>query len=613
MTDIMDEMSRPQTAHGARPLLSRLMPAVLISWLAISGVMALAFLPMSTDLIGPDNDDVMRLVKIRDWLSGQGWFDLMQYRLGLEGGTPMHWSRLVDAPIGGLIVLFSVLMPVFVAEGVAASIWPLLLCGPLLLGLGLAGQRMGGPRTMHIALGLGMLFIFTCSKFRPGALDHHNVQLVLAIGLAALLADRRGRALGHAAAGLVAALAIAVGAETVPFVAAACICVATRWIWQGRDFASAARAFGLSLALSITAIFLATVPPRAYAMVTCDNLSLGFYSLAALGGTGLFGLACLPYRSGLALRLSASGALGVVLAAAALVIAPECLGSPLAGLDPMLVDLWLSAVSEARSITQQMRIAPHSVAGYYVVGLGAMIVCSARIWRGEDRGIHLLFLVLIAATWAVSLIQVRGMFFANLLAIPPLALLIADLQQKARDNPKSIGTAVAFIAVALASVPAVWAVAGAAWKLGITSVNINVLSMEDRGEGGECGNAADMKMLASFTPGVVAAPSNSGADILRFTPHRVLSAPYHRNQGGMLTELHIGISTPSEAEAFLRGAHVSVVAFCASDPQTASLTRVNGEGLYAALARGDVPSYLRAVPNEDGRFRLFEVIAEPAR
>ena len=28
---------------------------------------------------GPDGDDVMRLVQIRDLLAGQGWFDLYQY------------------------------------------------------------------------------------------------------------------------------------------------------------------------------------------------------------------------------------------------------------------------------------------------------------------------------------------------------------------------------------------------------------------------------------------------------------------------------------------------------------------------------------------------------
>src|SRR5437763_434317 len=45
-----------------------------------------------------DTDDAMRLVEIRDFLAGQGWFDLHQYRLDPPAGLPMHWSRLVDLP-----------------------------------------------------------------------------------------------------------------------------------------------------------------------------------------------------------------------------------------------------------------------------------------------------------------------------------------------------------------------------------------------------------------------------------------------------------------------------------------------------------------------------------
>jgi hypothetical protein len=605
-----DEMSRPDVAHGAPPFLSRILPATMVYWLATAGLMAFIFLPGTRDLIGPDNDDVMRLVEVRDWLSGQGWFDLMQYRLGLQGGTPMHWSRLIDAPIGGLITLLSVFMSHTMAEGVVASIWPLFLSGLLLLALGLAGRRMGGVPTMHVALGLGAIFVFTCIKFRPGALDHHNVQLVLAMAVAALLADRAARTAGHAAAGAAAALAIAVGAETVPFVAAACLCVAGRWIWQGTAFAMAARAFGLSLALSITAAFLATVPPSAYAAVTCDNLSLGFYSLTALGGAGLFGLACLPGRMSFSARLAGSAMLGGLLGLAAFVIAPQCLASPLAGLDPMLVQMWLKGVTEARALSDQIRVSPETVAGFYAVGLAGLVVCAARIWRREDIGLHLLFLVLIATTWGVSLVQIRGSFFANLLSIPPFALLIADLQRKARENPKSLSANIGFIAVTLAAVPAVWGLAGVVWKQGVSSVSFDMLSTENAGETGECGNAADMAALGAIEPGTVAAPSNSGADILRFTSHRVLSAPYHRNQGGMLTELHVGMSAPAEAAAFLRGADVTIIAFCKSDPQTRSVMALKKDGLYALLARDEVPTYLMPIQHQHGGFRLFRVRAD---
>src|SRR5690606_6021981 len=60
-------------------------------------------------VFGPndDNDSLMRMVEITDLLSGQGWYDLHQYRMGPEGGFLMHWSRFVDAPIAGLLLLAS--------------------------------------------------------------------------------------------------------------------------------------------------------------------------------------------------------------------------------------------------------------------------------------------------------------------------------------------------------------------------------------------------------------------------------------------------------------------------------------------------------------------------
>ena len=75
----------------------------LYSLLTIALLLALS-LPFATDYVGVDNDDRMRLVVVRDLLAGQSWFDTTQYRLGLAGGTLMHWSRFVDLPIGDSVV-----------------------------------------------------------------------------------------------------------------------------------------------------------------------------------------------------------------------------------------------------------------------------------------------------------------------------------------------------------------------------------------------------------------------------------------------------------------------------------------------------------------------------
>src|SRR4051794_39267001 len=52
-----------------------------------------------------DTDDNMRMMQVRGLLHGQGWFDLRQHRMNVPYGANIHWSRLVDLPIGGLILL----------------------------------------------------------------------------------------------------------------------------------------------------------------------------------------------------------------------------------------------------------------------------------------------------------------------------------------------------------------------------------------------------------------------------------------------------------------------------------------------------------------------------
>ena len=99
--------------------------------------------------------------------------------------------------------------------------------------------------------------------------------------------------------------------------------------------------------------------------------------------------------------------------------------------------------------------------------------------------------------------------------------------------------------------------------------------------------------------------------MLRFTPHRILSAPYHRNQGGILTEMYIGLSNPQQAESFLRGAGVTVIAYCAGDWQTHHFAELEPQGLYADLARGNIPAYLEALPAAEGSdLTLYRVLPE---
>ncbi len=563
----------------------------------------------AVDYIGGDNDDSMRLVEVRDLLAGQGWFDMMQYRLGLSGGTLMHWSRFIDLPIASLILFFRLFASPERAEMLAVTVWPLFLVIPFMGAMALVGRRLAGVPGIHVTLLQTAFLIVTSVRYLPGSIDHDNVQMGLVALIVAMLIDERFRASNFAIAAVAAAVAIGIGAETTPFVAVACMVVAALWAWEGQVFASAAAAFALTLTIAISAAFFATVPPHFYSMVTCDNLSLGFYGITAVGGVGLLLSALFASHFPRPVRLAVLAANGVAVAAAALLLAPQCLGNPLAGLNPMLVDLWLNSVSEAQSIVMLSVTDPTSIGAFYAVGLLGIVVCLFRIVRGERAQLHAILLALLAINWIIALVQVRGAVFANLLAIPPLTLFVLDLRRISNADSEDIRAAFFYVAGVLVSVPAVWAVGGGLAKSDVGNIFSGKPALADvDGDQSTCASAQALAPLAALDPGVVVAASNLGSPILRFTRHRTLSGPYHRDADGMLAEMKIGLAPPDEARTLLQQAGVTLVAFCGMDPQVERFAKHSPAGLYAQLAKGNVPAYLEPLSTRQGPgLQLFRV------
>jgi len=590
-------------------LLAQLHRPVLLSFAMFIALTVVMHFGSYVDYVGADNDDVMRLVQVRDLLNGQGWFDLTQYRLGLEGGTLMHWSRLIDLPITYLIMLFSLFLSPVMAEASALFVWPLITALPVFYALSLGGGVVGGPSGRVIGLALAFLFVLSINRFQPGAIDHHNVQLGLLATIAACLIMPGRPPAAHALAGAASALAIAIGAETTPHIVIVATIVAVQWLWLGKDMKAAASAFALAMAATLTAVFFLTVPPAQYGLVACDALSTAFYSLGVVGA-GMFFLAVASMSGGgFGVRLAALGGVGAATLGFTLLTAPQCLGNPLASLDPLLVAMWLNSVTEAQSIVSQLRAEPWTAGGFYLVPVLAMILCVRAMRQGRNVQAHGVLLALIAVSWAIALVQVRGAVFSNMLSAIPFAALVAGLRERSNADPKNLRKGLAFAGASFAAVPFVWALAGAVLSMGVNAVMGEEAGSLPTQEEKICTDAAAMQALAREPAGVVAGPSNLGAHILRFTPHRALAAPYHRNQGGMLTELHAAMAPPADAVKFLRGAGVTVLAFCDSDPQVGNVARAAPDGLYAQLRKGIVPDWLEPVPGtRDADLRLYLVM-----
>ena len=82
---------------------------------------------------------------------------------------------------------------------------------------------------------------------------------------------------------------------------------------------------------------------------------------------------------------------------------------------------------------------------------------------------------------------------------------------------------------------------------------------------------------------------------MRYTDDSVLSAPYHRNQAGMLAVLRAGLANPHDAEVILGNAGANYVVYCDGDGELREMADRAPDGLAAQLLSGHPPAFLREV------------------
>ena len=411
-------------APGAR---LRMVPVLLIAWAAVAASSLLAgqalFASMSID-------DFMRMAQVRDYLAGQNWFDLTQYRLDPPNGVVMHWSRLIDVPIAWLVLGLARFIGRAKAEFYTAALWPLLLLLPTMALAGILARRLAGETAAIVAVILVAVSAPSIVHFRPGALDHHGAQLLLVLaGTWGAMARGDARLL-PVFGGFAGALSLAIGLEMLPAIAALLAAVGLRWAIEGERAARATSAYGLGFGAGTGALFAATVPPAAWFAPACDALSLVWVAAAALSGGTLALLAIASTRLGGVFMRLAAGAVMATLALVAFALAfPACLGDPYANMDPRMVTLWLDYVSEAQSVFSIATTSPAEFLPIYfppIAGLALVMLAMVLAPRAE-RTLYLAPLFALLALVAVALWQVRGAASANLLAQALIAVGLVRL------------------------------------------------------------------------------------------------------------------------------------------------------------------------------------------
>ncbi len=508
----------------------------------------------------PDADDALRLTDIRDFLAGQGWFDMTQYRYLPPNGVTLHWSRLVEPPIVGGILGLTPLLGRELAEKVTVIAWPLVLFLVYAGVIGWGSSRLFSARAAGFAIFVAAQMIVFRDLFAPGRIDHHNVEVILvafsAIGFG--LSDRsRNAAL---ASGIASALSLAVVLETLPFVAVIALAFAVAWIVRGKRAAPALLFFGIGFATAALAGFLADNGPSQWLTPACDRLSAPWLALCVGEGAIATALALASARLRTwPVRLVAGGAIGAVPPALFALFNPACLHGFYATMpEPYLSEL-LSQTVEAFPFWRFLEVNP--IPGFQSVPpllVGAIVTTVAALrGRGDARPMLALLAALLWLGVLGAQVQIRIVYVAS--AFLPLAagwfldwILAGDAARRSTALRLSSATG-AFLLFGI-----VWAVIGNAAQ------SLAAGRFDPAPAGKPCSDPRSLTPLNQLPPGLVLAQPGLGPTLLLHTHHSIMVAGYHRATEGVIA----GFKAFAGSEADMRGQvdkyGVDYVALCQS-------------------------------------------------
>lgn len=497
------------------------------------------------NLVLPDADDAIRLLGVRDLLAGQSWFDTHQYRYLPPDGTLMHWSRLADAPLAAGIWLLTPLLGQNAAEGWVALAWPPLL---FLVYLGIVAAALGriAPRpTIAIAVLIACQMVVFQYLFRFGRIDHHALQIVLVTSAAICFAFAARSHAAALASGLFAALSLAIGLETLPFVAMIGVAHVLAWVYGEDNAAGAMLRFAAAFSAASLLAFGIQTAPALWTVPACDMLSAPFLLLTCGGGIVVAVLALAsPALKTAAPRLAAAAAGGAALVGLFVAAYPACLSGPYEMVPQPYRDIWIGDIVEARA--GWMRLGNGSVAIFQAFGPLLAAAGAAAVLALKSEGpTRRLMAVSAGCLWigvALALMQVRGLYIVSAF-VPPVAAIgswrILETLGAARIT--AFRAAAAGLA-ALAFVGPVWSAPALAVRHLAPAFGPAERVPSD------CLVKRNLSALDALPQGVILAPVDLGAYTLLYTRHSIIVGGFHRAVDGIIA----GIDAFKGSEADMR-------------------------------------------------------------
>ena len=574
---------------------------VVAAWLGVSALFLFREWARIRGFSLGDTDDNMRMSQVRALLAGQDWFDLRQYKMNPPFGANIHWSRLVDLPLAGIILALRPLIGGRDAEQVAVAVAPLLPLLPMMFAIALTARRLIAPMAWPLAI-IALFFAgSTLGMVTPLRIDHHGWQLaLLAIGVSGMADPKRAR--GGLTTGLAGALSLTIGLEMIIYVALSGVAAVLSWV-DDRDERRRLAAFAVSIGGGC-ALGFAGFASTANRLPVCDALSPVWLSDALVGGALLLGLAMLRIEKW-TVRLALALAAGAIVAGFHAVMWPHCLAR-LEGVSPEVAQLWLSHVREARPVWANGWQIASLILALPLTGIAGYALLGWTLRHDRER-LRALLSVAAPAVAATALLawQTRTGPAAQMLGVVGAAAIPWLLAPRAFASNNSIvrvlGTAViallgfgALVPTLISFVPAKQ---NSKYEQSINRAN-NL-----------CPTMWAMKPVALQPAGTVFTFVDLAPRLITVTHHKSIAGPYHRNGDAIADVMHAFRGTADEAHAIMLAHHADYVLTCPAMSQTTIFMSEAPKGFYGQLSRGEVPAWLKEIPlPKDNPLKMYRIV-----
>jgi len=604
------------------------LPVILFScliYLCIWNWSGFAFVYSNGELVGPD--DFLRMSQVQAWMNGQGWFDLTAYKMVPPSGGDIHWSRLIDVPIAGLIYFLNLFVEFKNASYLAAIIWPLFLMLSTIVVWTLICDRFLENYLRWLPALFGILSISSINQFSVGRIDHHNIQ-ILFFGLMVLGLVNRDRKWGDYLIGFAAAFSMSVGAETLIVIVLVLAIIGIEWASNADAQGKGIQRVGLSLIISSLILYVLNFHPSDYFNVRFDANSFFFLIAFIAIGLAFYLLGLLsPYvatnrfSKTLLLRLG----LGVVSVTALLFVLslkfPNYLGDPFSAMSNEAKVRWLNYVSEAKSLSIVLSDFPFhwlSTVGYYlfILLIGLVVLLNKQFRTTKVISLYLILLAcVLGMIW-----QVRVIRTAAFLVVPfcTIFTMICWGYFKKKYETEKLFLYGFHSGVVMFQISIFWYIAGALFfplqetksVEQVTSNEAVMLSDKKiiRREEEHCIAEFDFSYLNTFAKTNIVSDLTTSTALMFHTKHAIVSGPYHRNERAILDTLDFMGASQAKAKAVAKKYSLTHMAFCTGK-------YANNSRDYAKLSVTDlllnnaIPNWLEEVSPDGDRIRVFKITA----